>query len=337
MTEPQTLTKNYSNMLNHSQFRALISAENVTSGLLSSHFISAPEDLQNFSNSAKGVPLLIPADETIFDFENEDVFFIQPEYLAEIIYGPSAQNYIGFKTSFQEFKFLSSFSVKPHLLPQLDSINNVNKRVLKHVKILRKSFKTIGAFQTRNIPHFGHEKIIETMLYECEHLVINPVLGPKKSGDATIECLKAVYSDYFQSKYDGRVSFMPVFANMFYAGPREAVHHALLREKLGFDLFSVGRDHAGADAFYPPQSAPKLVKSLKKTLKIKIIHHSGASYCRACKDYVLGDECGHSASFFTDISGSEFRATLREGSIYSFADENMQRFVFENVTNIFEV
>ena len=64
-----------------------------------------------------------------------------------------------------------------------------NQKAIAHVKGLREKFNHVGAFQTRNIPHFGHQKIMERMFDFCDHVVVNPVLGPKKAGDATIECL----------------------------------------------------------------------------------------------------------------------------------------------------
>ena len=71
----------------------------------------------------------------------------------------------------------------------------------------------------------------------CDHVVVNPVLGPKKAGDATIECLNSVFGDFFTSRFGGRISFMPVFSNVLRRS-REAVHHAILRRNMGFTHFS---------------------------------------------------------------------------------------------------
>ena len=142
-----------------------------------------------------------------------------------------------------------------------------NQKAIAHVKDLREKFDNVGAFQTRNIPHFGHQKIMERMLDICDHLVVNPALGPKKGGDATIECLNSVFGDFFTSRFGGRISFMPVFSNMYYAGPREAIHHSILRRNMGFTNFSVGRDHAGAENFYDPKAAPKITCKFEKAAR----------------------------------------------------------------------
>ena len=71
-------------------------------------------------------------------------------------------------------------------------------------------------------------------------------------------------------KYNRKISFFPVTANMYYAGPREAAHHAIIRKNLGFDIFTVGRDHAGAKNAYPPSAATELLKSLVAILELKL-------------------------------------------------------------------
>ena len=75
-----------------------------------------------------------------------------------------------------------------------------NLKTIVHVQNSKKEFKHIGAFQTRNIPHFVHEKIIERLLEECDHIVINPLVGPK-SGDVVIERLHGIYKYISKTKY----------------------------------------------------------------------------------------------------------------------------------------
>ena len=96
---------------------------------------------------------------------------------------------------------------------------------------------------------------------------------------------------------------------MFYAGPREALHHAVLREKLGFDYFIVGRDHAGAEGNYNGSDAIKLVKKYKKNLKIQVLTSTGAYYCKSCDKVVLKLDKYHKCKNkkLLDISGTDFR------------------------------
>jgi sulfate adenylyltransferase len=204
------------------------------------------------------------------------------------------------------------------------------------VALLKEKFSNIGAFQTRNIPHFGHELILQRLLEICDHVVINPVIGPKKSGDIKVECLKRTYTFLSQSKYKHKISFKPIFANMFYAGPREAMHHALIRQRIGFQHFTVGRDHAGAEHVYAPQDAPKLIKQNIDRLTIQVMVHNGATFCTECKKVLFIGECSHSIKSRMDISGSDFRESLKSKSMFNFADPEMQKYLHENNTEMFE-
>ena len=336
MMEPVILNQYSLTMLNQSQLRSIITAENCNSGLLAENVVRSPDDFHAFTDISRGVPILIPADDTVFRFQNKDVFSLGLAEIHETIYGVGTANYIGFKTSFQTSRFLSQFEIREEFSADYHNIAMQNQNAIAHVTGLREKFNHVGAFQTRNIPHFGHQRIMERMLDFCDHVVVNPVLGPKKSGDATIECLNSVFGDFFTSRFGGRISFMPVFSNMYYAGPREAVHHSTLRRKMGFTHFSVGRDHAGAENFYDPKAAPKLLADLKKKLGIDVFCHMGAKYCQVCDDFVIVGECGHSEDSMRDVAGSQFRDAIVNGQFFEFADKDMQKFVFQHVTNIIE-
>ena len=323
-------------MLKASQLRSLISKENISSGLLDKNFVRSKNEFDEFKDVSKGIPILIPADETLFEFDDDDVFEVSLPELSALIYGANAEAYIGFQSSFTTNRFVSSFKVREEFLADFQRIEIENNRAIEYVENLRQTHKSVSAFQTRNITHFGHQKIMDRMLARCDHLVVNPVLGPKKSGDATIECLNAVFGDFFKSKFGGRISFMPVYANMYYAGPREAVHHAILRRNMGFTGFSVGRDHAGAEDFFDPQAATTLIKSLQGALNIDVFCHMGAKHCLACDDYVISGECEHGLSELKDVSGSQFRHAISNSQVFEAADKDMQKYVFQNVKKIFE-
>ena len=123
---------------------------------------------------------------------------------------------------------------------------------------------------------------------------------------------------------------------MYYAGPLEAVHHTLLRHRIGFDLFSVGRDHAGADGIYEPHEATELISELVDQLTIEVFCHGGAVYCEKCSTVLLIDDCGCGTQFARDISGTEFRKALFDRSIFPLADEGMQHLISQQNLELFE-
>lgn len=283
-----------------------------------------------------GLPILVQADQDVFDFNESDTFSISESSLVKAIYNLSNQNYVGYRHSFRSNRFVSKFTIKGKYEKYFQSIVAQNIHNFEIVNQIKKTNNKVGAFQTRNIPHKGHEKIIQKMLLNCDHLVINPVIGPKKIGDVSIEALQSIYEYLILQKYGSRVTFQPIFANMYYAGPREAVHHALMRKTLGFDLFSVGRDHAGADNAYLPQAAPNLVIQLRNKIGLDVIAHQGAAFCPSCGDVTIVGDCEHDNRNLRDISGTNFRKCLRESKVYDLADKGMQQYIYDNKMELFE-
>ena len=129
---------------------------------------------------------------------------------------------------------------------------------------------------------------------------------------------------------------LPVIANMFYAGPREACHHAIIRKNLGFTHFVVGRDHAGAENIFMPELAVKTVKKYEKKIDINILDIKGAAYCLKCKKSIIIGSCNHDNIFLRDISGSDFRKSLKDRKEYKYADIGLQKYMYKYQDKIFE-
>lgn len=323
-------------MLNKSSYFNLINAANVTSGILSKNFVKSEQEFLSFDCECNGLPILIEADETIFDFEDEQVFELEQSAVCQKVYGHNDLSYVGFTHAYQKFKFLSQYRVKSDFWNEFQMIVEQNRKSIRYVAELKNDISKIGSFQTRNIPHSGHEAIIEAMLAQCDHVVINPVIGPKKAGDVKLDALQMVFENLAKTKYRGKISFMPIMANMFYAGPLEAIHHAVLRQTLGFGLFSIGRDHAGAAGMYMANAAVDLAKRQYDNLDISLMCHQGAAYCQSCDRAVLIGECGCEKSLLQDIAGSDFRDALKRKKTYPFADAKLQDFIRNLNLELFE-
>ena len=323
-------------MLTKSNYFNLINAANIASGLFENRYVNSIKKFKEFENINLGLPILLQADRDVFDFSEDNTFILPESSLLKTIYNLNDRNYVGFRHAFKTKKFVSNFTINEKYKKLFQSIVTQNSETLDAIKKLKQSWPRVGAFQTRNIPHSGHEKIIQRMLLDCDHLVINPVIGPKKIGDVNIDSLRMIYDFLIKYKYQKRVSFQPIFANMFYAGPREAVHHALLRKRLGFDLFSVGRDHAGAEGAYPPEAAPNLVTDLKDTIGLNVISHRGAALCPLCNKVIIIGDCQHESETLQDIAGTSFRKCLRENKVFELADKKMQEYIFDSKMELFE-
>ncbi len=313
--------------------RTLIDIACIKSGMLSRNHIKEKLDFLNFKKLSNGIPILIPFIPEII--ESNDYFHIEyPEY-SKMIFGENSQDYIGAKLSFKTNKFVSDFKIKSKFK---NILNEYVKEILDtklQISLLKDKYNHIGAFQTRNIPHFGHEKIIEMMLNYCDLVVINPIIGPKKLGDVKTEKLKIIYESILKPRFNNRICYIPIRANMFYAGPREAIHHSFIREWLGFSHFSVGRDHAGSDGFYSPEAAKQILKRFQSNFNIKILHHNGAYFCEKCKKTVLKGTCNHNVRLLQEISGSELRSCLKNKKTYKYASKNIQNWAAKNFLKLF--
>lgn len=178
----------------------------------------------------------------------------------------------------------------------------------------RKGWKQVTAFQTRNIPHLGHEYIHLKALESSDGLFINPVTGRKKSGDFGDNAIIAAYDAMQAHHYpEGRVLISPITYEMRYAGPREALQHAIMRKNFGASRFIVGRDHAGVGNYYGPLDAQRNCESFED-LGIEIMKIGEASYCKDCGKVTSITECSHGPSSRIRISGTDVRDIIRGGT-----------------------
>ncbi len=193
-------------------------------------------------------------------------------------------------------------------------------------KVFRdKGWKTIVGFQTRNPIHKAHEHIQRIGLELCDGLFINPIIGWKKKGDFTQEAVMAAYQTMMEQFYpNDRTYIAGLKTQMRYAGPREAVFHAIIRRNLGCTHFIIGRDHAGVGGFYGAYDAHALASRLaeENDLGIYLLLTREPYYCKKCGQIVTDKTCSHYLTDRIEISGTIIRKYINEGVI---PDEIMMR------------
>lgn len=173
-----------------------------------------------------------------------------------------------------------------------------------------RGWRRIAAFQTRNVPHIGHEFAQRTALNLVDGLFINPVLGKKKPGDFRDDVIVDSYLTLIEHYYRPEsVLLGTLWYEMRYAGPKEAIHHAIMRKNLGCTHFIVGRDHAGVGDYYDPYAAHRIFDQYPD-LGIEPIRLGAFVYCRRCGSVVGDKTCPHENDKVR-FSGTLMRHSLR--------------------------
>jgi len=178
-----------------------------------------------------------------------------------------------------------------------------------------KGWKTVVGFQTRNPPHLGHEYVQKTALAFVDGVFINPVIGKKKKGDFKDDVILEAYNALMKNYYLKESVVMSILPfEMRYAGPREAIFHAIVRKNFGCTHFIVGRDHAGVGNFYGPYDAQKIFDEFPD-LGIYPLFFKSFFYCRRCGAVTNEKACPHSEKEYINFSGTKIREMLSNGQI----------------------
>ena len=246
-----------------------------------------------------------------------EVFERDLESEAENVYGTLDKEHPGVAAIYQEGARCIAGIYEVDELPGHEAA--FTKRYLSPAES-RKAFedrgwKRIVAFQTRNPIHRAHEHVTKTALEITDGLMIHPLIGKTKAGDIPAEVRMRCYEVLMQDYYPSDRVVLNVFpSKMHYAGPREAVLHAIARRNYGCTHFIVGRDHAGVGDYYGTYDAQKIFDEIDiDKLGIQPLFFEHTFWCNKCEGMASGKTCPHGQEEHVFLSGTKVREMLGNG------------------------
>ena len=259
----------------------------------------------------------------------EEIYSYNKKEIAQNVYGtkdskhPGVANVINMKPKLVGGK-ISLIESKTREFDEYNLTPHETRTLFK-----QKNWREIVAFQTRNPPHIGHEYVQKTALTFVDGLFINPIIGKKKPGDFRDDVILASYDSLIKNYYLKDRAVMSILrTSMKYAGPREAIHHAIMRKNFGCTHFIVGRDHAGVGNYYGPYDAHNIFSEFPDLGIIPVFFRS-FSRCTKCGSVVNDKICPHDQKYHINFSGKKIREILKDGKIPS--EDMMRKEVAETI------
>lgn len=300
--------------MDRQQYEAVVESMRIPSGEL----LGLPVVLPIDKGEAQGVHLgeevaLISAGTALGIMQVEDIYSYDKRREALAVFGTQDVTHPGVARLFQQPDTLIGGPVTLFRRPASPfAVYQKTPRELRE-EFESRGWKSVVGFQTRNPIHRAHEYIQKCALEIVDGLLLHPLVGVTKSDDLSPAVRFRSYEAMLDAYYPANRVVLAAFpAAMHYAGPREAIFHAMCRRNYGCTHFIVGRDHAGVGNFYGTYAAQEIFSQFQSSeLGIQPLMFEHTFFCRLCNQMGSLKTCPHSPEHHVSLSGSKVRAMLQ--------------------------
>ncbi len=317
---------------------------------------SSLKNMRIASGEVWSMPVLLDIDEETFSKVNNErdflitdgkeslvikdieVYEYDKNFLAEKLFGTNDADHPGVAKVLKMGKYF----VGGELLAEQETIKGHDLRLTaqESKEIFKKNgWSNVVAFQTRNPPHRSHEHLQKMALKQVDGILINPVIGEKKKGDFKDKYIIGAYKELIKNYYPEKKAILGTLHTfMRYAGPKEAVFHALVRRNMGCTHMIIGRDHAGVGDYYGTYDAQQIFDNFTEDeLGITILKYDNVTFCKSCGGMVEENSCEHSKEEKMHLSGTKLREKINKGERVSkeFIRNKVLDYLLKNKDDLF--